>query len=454
MIKFSASLPFDRRLAPQDIRGSMAHAAMLAACGIITAEEAEAIQAGLQEIAAELKEGRFPFELEDEDIHMNIEKRLTEKIGAAGGKLHTARSRNDQVALDLHLFLMEEIREIDKMVADLQEVFLELARKFMGVVLPGYTHLQRAQPVLFSHHLLAYFWMLQRDRERLAGAYRRADLMPLGAGALSGTSFPIDRRMVAASLGFTRLYENSMDAVSDRDYIVEFLSCAALLMAHLSRLSEELILWSSAEFGFIELDDAYTTGSSMMPQKKNPDVAELARGKTGRVYGSLMALLTVLKGLPLTYNKDLQEDKEGLFDTVDTLKALLPLMGEMLLTMRINRPRMEAAAQDDFACATDLADYLVRRGVAFREAHRIVGELIACAEKAGLKLKELTPEVRRRFHPALGEEIGHLLDPLAVVKARSCRGGTAPEAVQEQLRLAEQALQDQNKLFQQTTNPA
>ena len=356
MIKFSASLPFDRRLAPQDIRGSMAHAAMLAACGIITAEEAEAIQAGLQEIAAELKEGRFPFELEDEDIHMNIEKRLTEKIGAAGGKLHTARSRNDQVALDLHLFLMEEIREIDKMVADLQEVFLELARKFMGVVLPGYTHLQRAQPVLFSHHLLAYFWMLQRDRERLAGAYRRADLMPLGAGALSGTSFPIDRRMVAASLGFTRLYENSMDAVSDRDYIVEFLSCAALLMAHLSRLSEELILWSSAEFGFIELDDAYTTGSSMMPQKKNPDVAELARGKTGRVYGSLMALLTVLKGLPLTYNKDLQEDKEGLFDTVDTLKALLPLMGEMLLTMRINRPRMEAAAQDDFACATDLAD--------------------------------------------------------------------------------------------------
>ncbi len=454
MIKFSASLPFDRRLAPQDIRGSMAHAAMLAACGIITAEEAEAIQAGLQEIAAEMEEGRFPFELEYEDIHMNIEKRLIEKIGAAGGKLHTARSRNDQVALDLHLYLIEEIRAIDKMVAELQEVFLELARQYMGVVLPGYTHLQRAQPVLFSHHLLAYFWMLQRDRERLAGAYRRADLMPLGAGALSGTGFPIDREMVAASLGFTRLYENSMDAVSDRDYIVEFLSCAALLMTHLSRLSEELILWSSAEFGFIELSDAYTTGSSMMPQKKNPDVAELARGKAGRVYGSLMALLTVLKGLPLTYNKDLQEDKEGLFDTVDTLKALLPLMGGMLSTMRVNRRRMEEAAQDDYACATDLADYLVRRGVAFREAHRIVGELIAYAEKAGLRLKELTPEVRRRFHPALGEEIGRLLDPLAVVEARSCRGGTAPEAVKEQLRLAEQALQEQTKLFQQAENPA
>jgi argininosuccinate lyase len=413
---------------------------MLAACGILEAAEAASIREGLDEIAGELDAGRFPLDPEFEDIHMNIEKRLIENIGAVGGKLHTARSRNDQVALDMHLYLIDEIRQIDQMVMGLQEIFLALARKFAAVVLPGYTHLQRAQPVLFSHHLLAYFWMLQRDRERLAGAYNRADLMPLGAGALSGTSFPIDREMVAGSLGFTRLYENSMDAVSDRDYIVEFLSCAALLVMHLSRLSEELILWSSSEFGFIELDDAYTTGSSMMPQKKNPDVAELARAKTGRVYGHLLALLTVLKGLPLAYNKDMQEDKEGLFDTVDTLKALLPLMGEMLLTMQINRSRMAEAAADDSACATDLADYLVRRGVAFREAHHIVGALIAYAREAGLPLKKLNSNERRRFHPALAEEIGRLLDPLAVVEARTCRGGTASSAVEEQLRRAEECM--------------
>jgi len=439
-MKFTASLAFDRRLAPQDIKGSIAHVQMLVACGILDPAEAPAIISGLREIAAEIETGCFPFDPAFEDIHMNIEKRLIEKIGEAGGKLHTARSRNDQVALDMHLYLLEEIREIDRLALELQEVFLTLARSFIGVVLPGYTHLQRAQPVLFSHHLLAYFWMLQRDRERLAGAYRRADLMPLGAGALSGTGFPIDREMVAQTLGFTRLYENSMDAVSDRDYIVEFLSCAALLAMHLSRLSEELILWSSAEFGFIELDDAYTTGSSMMPQKKNPDVAELARAKTGRIYGSLIGLLTVLKGLPLTYNKDMQEDKEGLFDTVDTLKALLPLMGEMLLTMSINRRRMEEAAADDYAFATDLADYLVCCGVAFREAHRLVGEMIACSHQAGLPLKALSAGERSRFHPALGEDIAHLLEPLAVVEARSCRGGTGSKAVEEQIRRAEEQL--------------
>ncbi len=439
-MKFTASLSFDQRLARQDIRGSIAHANMLASCGIIGAAEAAAICKGLEEIGQELETGRFPLDPEFEDIHMNIEKRLIEKIGPTGGKLHTARSRNDQVALDMHLYLMDEIREIDQMVARLQEVFLELARKFAGVLLPGYTHLQRAQPVLFSHHLLAYFWMLQRDRERLMGAYRRADLMPLGAGALAGTGFPIDRERVAKSLGFTRLYENSMDAVSDRDYIIEFLSFAALLVMHISRLSEELILMSTAEFGFIDLDDAYTTGSSMMPQKKNPDVAEVARGKTGWVYGSLLALLTVLKGLPLTYNKDLQEDKEGLFDTVDTLKALLPLMGEMLLSMRVNRSRMKEAAADDYACATDLADYLVRQGVAFREAHHIVGALIAYSQEIGLPLKKLNPEQRARFHPALGEEIGRLLDPLTVVEARGSRGGTASSAVAEQLRRAEESM--------------
>jgi len=438
VLKFSASLPFDRRLAPQDIKGSIAHVQMLDACGIICTSDASAIVEGLRDIAKELETGCFPFDPDFEDIHMNIEKRLTEKIGEVGGRLHTARSRNDQVALDMHLYLMTEIREIDRLTARVQEVLLKLARTHMGIVLPGYTHLQRAQPVLLSHHLLAYFWMLQRDRDRLAAAYRCADLMPLGAGALSGTSFPIDREMTARNLGFTRLYENSMDAVSDRDYIVEFLSCAALLTMHLSRFSEELILWSSAEFNFIELDDAYTTGSSMLPQKKNPDVAELARAKTGRVYGSLIGLLTVLKGLPLSYNKDLQEDKEGLFDTIDTLKEMLPLVGDMLLTARVNRRRMEETAADDYACATDLADYLVRQGMAFREAHRIVGQMIACSRQAGRALKALTADERRQFHPALGENIAHLLDPLAVVELKICRGGTASVAVEEQLRRAEQ----------------
>ncbi|MEW5785995.1 MAG: argininosuccinate lyase [Bacillota bacterium] len=446
VLRFTASLPFDRRLAEQDLKGSEAHVTMLADCGIITGEEAAAIKKGLTAIAAEIRENNFPFDLSFEDIHMNIEKRLLELAGPVGGKLHTARSRNDQAALDLHLYLMEEIRAINDALRGLQAVFLELARKCDSIVLPGYTHLQRAQPVLFSHHLLAYFWMLQRDRERLQGAYRRADLMPLGAGALAGTGFPIDREQVAQRLGFSRLYENSMDAVSDRDYIVEFLSFAAILMMHLSRLAEELILWSSAEFGFIELDDAYTTGSSMMPQKKNPDVAELARGKTGRVYGSLIALLTVLKGLPLTYNKDLQEDKEGLFDTVDTLKALLPLLGEMLRTMRVDQGRMAEALKDDYACATDLADYLVRQGLAFREAHRLVGAMIAYGRQEGLRLKELTVEQRRRFHPALSEEIAPILDPVRVVQARGSRGGTASGAVQDQLRLAEEALADDHCL--------
>ncbi len=441
MLEFTASLPFDRRLAEQDLKGSAAHAAMLAACGIIDAAEAEAITKGLDEIAAELRSGRFPFDSGFEDIHMNIEKRLIEKIGPAGGKLHTARSRNDQAALDLHLYLKEEIRQIERLVRGLQEVFVALARRFEGAVFPGYTHLQRAQPLYFSHHLMAYFWMLQRDRERLRGAFRRADLMPLGAGALAGTGFPIDREMVAQKLEFSRLYENSIDAVSDRDYIVEFLSCAALLMVHLSRLAEEIILWSSAEFGFVELDDAYTTGSSMMPQKKNPDLAELARAKAGRVFGSLFALLTVLKGLPLAYNKDLQEDKEGLFDTVDTIKKLLPLLGEMLLAMEINRGRMAEAVADDSMCATELADYLARRGAPFREAHHIVGAMIAHCRREGLRLKELDAAERRRFHPALGEEIHALLDPRQVVEAKSSRGGTAAAAVAAQLRLAEQLLE-------------
>ncbi len=445
MLHFTASLPFDRRLALCDIRGSIAHVEMLASRAIISAEEAELIIGGLEEIREEVENDRFPYDLDFEDIHMNIEKRLTEKIGPPGGKLHAARSRNDQVALDTHLYMKEEIKLIDHFLKQLQETILDLADRFVDVLIPGYTHLQRAQPVMLSHHLLTYFWMLKRDRERLAGALERSDLMPLGAGALAGTSFDIDRDQVAGKLGFSRLYENSIDAVSDRDYIIEFLSVSAVLMMHLSRLCEELIMWSSAEFGFIELDDAYTTGSSMMPQKKNPDLAELVRGKTGRVYGSLFSMLTVMKGLPLAYNKDMQEDKEGLFDTVDTLKGLLPLLSEMLETMSIDRPRLKEAIDDDYLCATDLADYLVRQGASFRDAHHAIGKFIAFCRREGIRLRELDAEKRRQFHPALAGEISALLDPVKVVEVRRSRGGTAPSAVKKQLQIARNLISEQEK---------
>jgi len=436
VLHFTASLPFDKRLAFADIKGSTAHVEMLADRDIIDSHEADQIVSGLKEIRAEVEQGQFPYDLDFEDIHMNIEKRLTEKIGPLGGKLHTGRSRNDQVALDTHLYMKEEIEVVKQALQQLQETILHLAERFEGVLIPGYTHLQRAQPVLLSHHLLAYFWMLQRDRERLEGVLNRTDLMPLGAGALAGTGFDIDRLQVAEKLGFSGIYENSIDAVSDRDYIIEFLSFAAVLMMHLSRLCEELINWSSAEFGFIELDDAYTTGSSMMPQKKNPDLAELARGKTGRVYGSLFAILTVMKGLPLAYNKDMQEDKEGLFDTVDTLKGLLPLLAEMLDTITVNQSCLKEAVDDDYLCATDLADHLVKKGLSFRDAHHVVGSLIAYCRKEEKRLRELDSETRSRFHPALAEEISALLDPVKVVEARNSRGGTAPSAVREQLKLA------------------
>jgi len=409
---------------------------MLAGLGIIDGTEAGQILKGLEEVRQEILSGRFPYDIKFEDIHLNIEKRLTDLIGPSGGKLHTARSRNDQVALDMHLYLKEEIEVIDRLLLRLQEVLVKLAEKYIDVVIPGYTHLQRAQPVLLSHHLLAYFWMLKRDRERLAGTKQRADLMPLGAGALAGTGFAIDREQVAKKLGFGGLYENSMDAVSDRDFIVEFLAFAAALMMHLSRLCEELVLWSSAEFGFIEIDEAFTTGSSMMPQKKNPDVAELIRGKTGRVYGSLVSILTILKSLPLAYNKDMQEDKEGLFDTMDTLKSSLPILAEMLLKMEVNRSRLAEAVDDDYLCATDLADYLVRKGEPFREAHRLVGEMIGFCRSEDMRLKEMSPEERGRFHPALAEEISAMLDPEQVVAVRSSRGGTSPGAVKYQIGLA------------------
>ncbi len=416
---------------------------MLAAQGIISESEVYKIVGGLQEIAKEFKDGSFKEDLSFEDIHMNIEKRLIEKIGKLGGKLHTGRSRNDQVALDMHLYMQEELTVIERLLDKLQQTIIELAENNMDLIIPGYTHLQRAQPVLFAHHMLAYFWMLSRDRERIKAVAARTDLMPLGAGALAGTGFPLNREFVAEKLGFSSLYENSIDAVSDRDYLIEFLSFAAILIMHLSRFSEELILWSSFEFGFIELDDAYTTGSSMMPQKKNPDVAELIRGKTGRIYGSLIGMLTLMKGLPLAYNKDMQEDKEGLFDVIDQVKEILPLFTGMLQTISINRGRLKNAVDDDYLCATDLADYLVRAGVAFRDAHHIVGEMVVYADLNNKRLKELTKSDREKFHPALTGDVDALLDPSLVVNARNIRGGTAPSAVLKQLELAVNLLKDQ-----------
>ncbi len=439
---FSASLPFDRRLAKEDVLGSLAHCRMLVHTKIISPEDGALIEQGLKKIEAELEEGTFPFDLAYEDIHMNIEKRLIEIIGPTGGKLHTARSRNDQVALDMHLFVKKEIRAVEHLLRSFQETLLDLAEKNQDIVIPGYTHLQRAQPVLFSHHLMAYFWMLQRDRERFGDLYKRADTMPLGAGALSGTRFPIDREFSARELGFDQLYENSMDAVSDRDFVIEFISNAAILMMHLSRLSEELIIWSSQEFSFIELSDDFATGSSMMPQKKNPDVPELVRGKTGRIYGNLMSLLTVFKGLPLTYNKDMQEDKEPLFDTVDTLKNILELYPALLSSMEIKGKMIEQALAGDFSTATELADFLADQGVPFRESHRVVGEVVGYCLDNGKRLHELSLEELGRFHPLLKEsDVRNLFNPRAAVEARACRGGTSPLALREQVQRARQLME-------------
>ncbi len=373
---FQASISFDKRMYREDISGSIAHATMLAKCGIISDADKNAIIGGLKDILAKIESGDFSFDVALEDIHMNIEKRLTDEIGDAGARLHTARSRNDQVALDTHMYVRRETVEVLRLILDLQNALIETAKKNADVIMPGYTHLQRAQPILFAHHLLAYFSMLARDFERFRGVYARADIMPLGAGALAGTTFPIDRKMVAEALRFDRIYSNSLDAVSDRDYIMEFLSAASILMVHLSRLSEETILWCSREFSFIELDDAHCTGSSMMPQKKNPDVSELVRGKTGRVVGHLMAMLATVKGLPLAYNKDLQEDKEGVFDAIDTVKFSLAVYARILRGMKVRKDVMRRAVAEDFSNATDLADYLAKKGLPFRKAHAVAGEAV------------------------------------------------------------------------------
>lgn len=443
--KFNNSIEFDQRLYAEDIMGSIAHAQMLGDQGIISLDEAVLIIKGLQEIKQKIEAGEFEFKIEQEDIHMNIESALTELIGPVAGKLHTARSRNDQSSLDVHLYLRKEIDEITKLLIQLEEALFQVAQEQQEVIFPGYTHLQRAQPIRFSHHMLAYFFMFERDLQRLLGCRVRTDLMPLGAGALAGTTFLISREQVAKELGFSKLYENSLDAVSDRDYILEFLSFASILMMHLSRLSEEIIIWSSSEFGFIELDDGYTTGSSIMPQKKNPDIAELVRGKTGRVYGNLMALLTTMKGIPLAYNKDMQEDKEALFDTVDTVKFSLAVYSEMLKTMQVFGEKTRASLEQDFSNATDLADYLVKKGIPFREAHYITGKAVREALDKKKVLLELTEEEFHEISPLLTKDCCEAISIEACVDQRNVRGGTGKEALQKEFLIAQDLLIEMKK---------
>jgi argininosuccinate lyase len=431
--RYTASIPYDWRLYRYDIAGSVAHATMLGKTNIIPKREAQLIIAGLRQVEKEITAGTFAFRMELEDIHMNIESRLIEKIGPVGGKLHTARSRNDQVALDVRMYVRDVIADLYGLLHSLQAVLVDLADQYRDAVMPGYTHLQRAQPVLFGHHLLAYCDMFGRDRERLADCFTRVNVLPLGAGALAGTVHPIDRTLVARLLEFASVSQNSIDAVADRDFVIEFVSACSQIMMHLSRLSEELVLWSSAEFGFITLSDAYTTGSSIMPQKKNPDVAELARGKTGRVYGNLVALLTVMKGLPLAYNRDMQEDKEPLFDTADTVIATLGVFLGMLGEMRVNREAMRKAAEDGFIIATDLADYLVRKGMPFRQAHEVVGKAVLRASHLGCGLGALSAEEYRRISPLIEEDVYDALSLDASVGRRTSFGGTAPENLKKRI---------------------
>jgi len=437
---FHSSISFDSRLYKYDISGSIAHAKMLARVGIISHLEADAIVGGLTGILAGIEAGRVEFSVAAEDIHMNVEQILIENIGDVGKKLHTARSRNDQVALDVRMYLRDEIDGVGQLLSELISVLLDISEKHLDTVMPGYTHLQRAQPISLAHHLLAYCQMFSRDMDRLVDCRRRVNVLPLGAGALAGTTFPLDREYVARELGFDAVTENSLDAVSDRDFAVEFAAAASIIMMHLSRFCEEIVLWSSAEFGFIELDDAYSTGSSMMPQKKNPDVAELIRGKSGRVFGDLTALLTVLKGLPLAYNKDMQEDKEALFDAVDTVKKCLLIFRPLVATMRVRKENMAQAARGGFTNATDLADYLVQRGVPFREAHEIVGRAVAYCLEHNKSLDELSLEELRGFSSSINEDVYEAIAVARCVAARSVTGGPAPEAVQKAIQAARQRL--------------
>ena len=445
--EFQASIGFDRRMYREDIAGSLAHAAMLAKVGILSEEDRAAVEKGLKDILAQIEQGDFDFSVALEDIHMNIEKRLTDAIGDAGSRLHTARSRNDQVALDTHLFVRHAVVDVMAHIRALQQALTESAAQHRDVIMPGYTHLQRAQPILFSHHLMAYFGMLARDFERFQGVYARTDIMPLGAGALAGTTLPIDRQFVAQRLHFERIYTNSLDAVSDRDYILEFLSAASILMVHLSRLSEEIILWCSREFSFVELDDAHCTGSSMMPQKKNPDVSELVRGKTGRVVGHLMAMLMAVKGLPLAYNKDLQEDKEGLFDTIDTVKFSLAVYAQLIRGMKLREDVMRHAVEADYSNATDLADYLVRKGLPFRKAHAVAGQAVAQCIARGIYLAELPIADYQQLSPLFAEDIYDAISPETCVSCRNSYGGTSYEQAEMQLEAAKNLMTEEERII-------
>lgn len=439
---FTASVNFDKRLAQHDIQGSKAHAAMLAKIGVLTDSERDLINNGLNEISAEILRGDFEWSVQLEDVHMNIESRLTQRIGEVGKKLHTGRSRNDQVATDIRLYLREELDRINLLIRRLQDALLDLAEREADTIMPGFTHLQVAQPVSFGHHMLAWFEMLNRDHDRLRDCRKRVNVMPLGAAALAGTTFPLDRPYSASLLGFDRPAANSLDAVSDRDFAIEFTACASLIMMHLSRFSEELVLWTSAQFGFIDLPDAFCTGSSIMPQKKNPDVPELVRGKSGRVFGHLVGLLTLMKGQPLAYNKDNQEDKEPLFDTIDTIRDSLRAFADMVPHLQPNRDAMRRAALQGYATATDLADYLVRKGIPFRDAHEVVGKAVRLGIDSGRDLAELEIGELQVFSDAIGPDVFEVLTLEGSIKARDHLGGTAPAQVRHAIATARAELDE------------
>lgn len=431
--EFNTSIEFDQRLYKDDIKGSMAHAAMLGKQGIIPADEAELIRKTLKEIEGDIEAGKVEFTIEAEDIHMNIESLLTERIGDAGKRLHTARSRNDQVAVDIRLYLKDEIAAINALLSKLTGTLTDLAEQHQDTVMPGYTHLQRAQPVTLAYHLLAYYQMFTRDKSRFTDCLERMDFLPLGSGALAGTTYDTDRDFLAKELGFKGVCPNAMDAVADRDFAVEFISCCSITMMHLSRFCEELIQWSSVEFSFVEIDDAYSTGSSIMPQKKNPDMAELIRGKTGRVYGDLMSLLTIIKGLPLAYNKDLQEDKLPVFDAGDTLKASVNIFTEMIATMKVNTEKMEHAAKYGYMNATDAADYLVTKGIPFRDCHEIIGKIVLYCIGKGIAIEEMSMEEFKGFSEKFEEDIYDKIAIRSCIKAKKSMGSTSFESVKQQL---------------------
>jgi len=432
--RYSESVSFDYRLYRHDIAGSIAHAAALTKAGIISAAERKKIEAGLREIEKEIESGKFQWDEALEDVHMNIESALTKRIGEAGAKLHTARSRNDQIALDLRLYVKDQIRQTSAQLKKLQTALLGLAEKHVDFIMPGYTHLQRAQPIYFAHYLLGQIEAFARDAERLRDCLQRTDVLPLGSGALAGSTIVLDRELIARQLGFAHLCQNSLDAVSDRDFVCEFLFCLAMIGMHLSRVSEDLIIWSTSEFGFVEFSEEFSTGSSLMPQKKNPDMAELTRGKTGRLYGNLMSILTTLKGLPSSYNRDLQEDKEALFDSVDTISAALELFPAMLPELKINRERMEVAANDPNLLATDLAEYLVKKGMPFREAHEIVGTLVATAVAQGTKLNAIALADLKKLSPQFDVDVVGVFDVRRSLVARRAIGAPSPEYVKAQIK--------------------